>query len=261
MTLSNLFQNALLLLVALLLTACGGAPAAPTLPPTATANIQAAVESTLTALAPTTTPGPRATLPPEPTATETPIVVTLPPTLGKSIQPPLTITLPDGWKVAQNDALVMPDADNTIRTVPFVAYEGPVTGGTGTIVLLWGFPNLFNPLPQNGTPSAPDLWSDGLRLLRLAIVEANCNVGTDLKRSFRVGNLSAVGTQFAAVDCPELPDTRGWFAGLQNDGLNFIFYVYGDPITVMDTSSGELQAILDTVLFTLPEATPEASPP
>ena len=96
----------------------------------------------------------------------------------------------------------------------------------------------------------PDIWTDGTRLLRLAIVETGCNVGTDLRRNYSVGGLQAVGTQFAAVGCPQLPDTRGWFAALRQFNANFVFYVYTDPISAMDGSTpDELQAILDTVQF------------
>jgi len=97
-------------------------------------------------------------------------------------------------------------------------------------------------------------------LLRLAIVEQGCNVGTDLKRNYSVGGLSGVGTQFAAVQCPQLPDTRGWFVGVDSNGLNFIFYVFSDPIQAMDTGRNELQAILDNVHFRKLEVTPSPAP-
>jgi hypothetical protein len=277
-----------LLITTLLLAAC--APAAvptatplptlvPSLTPTNGADIQAAVEGTLTALSPTLEIQ-LTEVAATPEATPTEDVIQLPPVLGKSTEPPMDITLPVGWKVAQNDALIIPDADGAIRSIPFVAYSGPITGGQGTIVLLWGFPSLVNPFANNGTPSAqdlanlidpslgggggtpitPDLWSDGLRLLRLAIVEQGCNVGTDLKRTYTVGTLSGVGTQFAAVQCPQLPDTRGWFVGVPADGLNFIFYMFSDPIQAMDTGRSDLQAVLDTVHFHPLEVTPEATP-
>jgi hypothetical protein len=73
-----------------------------------------------------------------------------------------------------------------------------------------------------------------------------------LQREYNVGGLTAIGTQFAAVDCPELPDTRGWFAGLRQYNLNYIFYVYTGPISAMDTAEAELQSILNTVLFSVP---------
>ena len=56
---------------------------------------------------------------------------------------------------------------------------------------------------------------------------------------------------FSAVDCPfEQPDTRGWFASLNVDGLNFAFYSYVDPIQPAGSLAEiELQAIIDTLVF------------
>ncbi len=190
----------------------------------------------------------------DPEATEQ-VVVTLPPLLGTSYPPPLIIGLPPGWQYGY-DTLALQDFD-AMRNVPIAIYTGPVTGGTGTIVLMWGFPNL---IPASGIDGGiePNLWADGLRLLRLAIVEQECNIGTDLRRDYSIGGLTAVGTQFAAVNCPELPDTRGWFAGLQQFNLNFVFYTFTDPIEAMDgAAAGELQRILDSVRFVEPAtATP-----
>lgn len=268
-----------LLLLLILLAGCGGgtptATSAPTLVPSETPDIQGAVNATLTALAPTTaamvaaaeatfTPSPEVTA--EGTAEATAIVVP-DPLLGESIDPPLDITLPEGWALRENDTLLLADLSSTedLRGLPFVAWRGPVTGGTGTIVMLWGFPSLVPVTGDNamsavsGTPPPADLFADGLRLLRLAILDSTCNIGTDLRRSYRIGNLSAVGTQFAAVECPELPDTRGWFAGVQSGGLSFVFYVYALPIESMDVASNELQAILDTIQFRVPDA-PTATP-
>jgi hypothetical protein len=259
------------LLLALLLSACAQSPTATpqaTLVPSLTASpdIQAAVIGTMTALADvpkhTVTPAPGAATA-EATPEATPLVVTIQPFLGKNLNLPMDVTLPKGWELIKNDVLLMADIrpegidpNNTISGIPITAFRGPVTGGIGTIVVLWGFPNLVNPFPQNGTPTAPDLWSDGLRLLRSAVLDPKCNIGTDLKRTYRIGLESAVGTQFAAISCPNEPDTRGWFAGLQQNNLNFVFYVYTDPIAAMDSGRDELQAILDTVRFKpLPEAT------
>lgn len=240
----------------------------PSLTPTSAPDIQVAVEGTLTALAPA--PAASATPTLTPTVTATLPSVELPATLGRASDPPIEITFPQGWQVAQNDALIIPDADNSLRAIPYVAYNGPISGGQGTIVLLWGFPSLVNPFPQDGTPGVnlidpsqsnvkPDLWSDGLRLLRLAIVEPGCNVGTDLKRAYRVGALSGDGTQFAAVECPQLPDTRGWFVGVTHSNLNYIFYMFSDPIGAMDRGQSELQGILDTIVFHAP-VTPQPTP-
>lgn len=180
---------------------------------------------------------------------------TFDPLAHQQIDPPLTIALPEGWSSGY-DALVLQDIDG-IRPIPFAVYTGPVTGGTGTIVLLWGFPNLIK---ASSALIEPDIWTDSTRLLRLAVVGEGCNVGTDLRRSYSVGGIQAIGTQFAAVACPDLPDTRGWFAGLRQFNLNFVFYAFTEPIAAMDGSApDEMQAILDTVQFVEPEVTPEAS--
>lgn len=226
-----------------LLAACAGAVPTPTLTP---------VPSSTPTRPATSTPAP----PPTPTDAEpTPIPLQLTPLAGSGAAPPVTMKFPAGWGYAY-DTLALVDVDNTLRPIPLAVYRGPVTGGTGTIVLLWGFPNFLagSPLALPGTPTpAPDLWADGLRLFRLALVDAGCNPGTDLQRPYTVGGLAATGTQFAIVDCPESPDTRGWFAGLQVGGLNFVFYVYAEPITAMDSAWNELQAILDTAVFSVPE--------
>ncbi len=195
-----------------------------------------------------------------PEATEDVDRYTYDPLTHDPIEPPLTLDLPSGWAHAY-DSIVLQDIDG-IRPIPFAIYQGPVTGGTGYIVLLWGFPNLVNVGSGQTSAIQPDVWTDATRLLRLAIVEQGCNVGTDLRRNYSVGGLQATGTQFAAVDCPELPDTRGWFAALRQFNVNFVFYMYTDPITAMDdeTTTQDLQAILDTVQFVMPEvpaATPE----
>lgn len=222
------------------LTACAQAAPTPTNTPTL---VPSSTPTIIPSATPNVTPTPAVSVAPS----ETPIVVTVPPLLGQQLEPPIDIVLPQGWSVGYN-TLALSDVD-TIRPVPLAIYQGPVTGGMGTIVLLWGFPSLMAGNAALTPDPQPSLWSDGLRLLRLAIVEQGCNVGTDLERSYRVGNLAATGTQWAAVDCPELPDTRGWFAGVHSEGLNFIFFVFADPIQAMDSGSEELQAVLDTVTF------------
>ncbi len=261
-----------------LLCACTGTPA-PTaiaqaspvasLTTTGVSDVQAAVNGTMTALSAQQalstldTPQPNVTFVPDftLTPTEAPLVITLPPTTGDKVPPPIDITLPQGWKVGY-DAQVLADVEpNKFRVIPVAFYSGPITGGTGNIALYWGFPNLVTPSTDAMAQAVmgmtlaaapePDLWSDGVRLLRSAVIESDCNIGVDVRRSYRIGLLSAEGTQWSAVTCTKskLPDTRGWFAGVKEQGINFVFYVFSDPITAMDTSSGELQAILDTVRF------------
>ena len=215
---------------------------------------------------PTLTPVPTSTSTPiPPTATDTPTPTeTLTPTItatpeihdedlvGEGIAPPLDIDLPEDWAEPRYLAVALPDVDSALRLVYVTAYEGPVTGGKGRIVVLWGFPNIFTgslaTLPGTPTP-APDLYVDGLRLFRTAMVETGCNAGTDVQRDFPIGDRSGSGTYFAIVDCPKSADTRGWFAGLQEQGLNFVFFIYVEPIEAINGASGDLQAILDSVRF------------
>ncbi|MAS37139.1 MAG: hypothetical protein CL610_24275 [Anaerolineaceae bacterium] len=238
------------MIVAVLLAACGAAPTpTPTLTP---------VPSSTPTTPPTATPEPSPTPAPEITeeataeAEETLL-------LGEGAPPPFEITLPDGWQIAMQNALFIPDVDATARPVQVTVYEGPVSEGTGTIVVMWGFPNFMvgSPFALPGTPTpAPNLWSDGLRLFRTAMVEQGCNAGTDLERTYNIGDRTGSGTKFAIVDCPETPDTRGWFVGLQEDGLNFVFFVYAEPIEAMDTSEDALQGILDSIEFHVSESFP-----
>jgi len=215
------------------------------------ARADAAIQAALNA---TDTPSPDSTIDPESTE---PVVITLPPVQNQEIPPPLELTLPDGWRT-HHDTLLLGDVD-AMRSVPFSYFTGPVTGGTGSIVLLWGFPNLVAGNPFDASGVQIDLFTDGLRLLRLAVIEQGCNIGTDLRREYSIGGLTAVGTQFSAVTCPEMSDTRGWFAGLQQNDINFIFYAFTEPIEAIDGARGELQAILDSVRFVFPTPQPTST--
>lgn len=239
------------ILIMLLLSACTGADPtpAPTIVPTVTASpVATATTFVMPTVRPSATP-----IPVTPTAT----AIQLDPLAGVAIEPPLTLDLPPEW-LAGYDMMVFNDVGE-LTDVPFGLYTGPVSGGTATIVILWNFRSISpgNPLAQ---PSGgqPDLWLDGLRLLRSLIIEPACNIGTDQRYEYRVGGLPAVGTQWSAIDCPDdLPDTRGWFAGLNVENVNFLFYVYSDPITALDGPAiQEVQAILDSVQFTLNTGTP-----
>jgi hypothetical protein len=239
------------LIILILLSGCGALSApTPTVTPSPVPSSTPTEPPTLTPFA-TETPLPEVTV----EATQEIQISTL---VGQGVPPPFDITLPDGWKYAY-DALAIADVDSALRAVQLAIYQGPVTGGNGTIVVMWGFPNIIagNPFILPGTPTpAPDLWSDGLRLFRTAMVERGCNAGTDLQRPYSVGGRTGSGTKFAIVDCPETPDTRGWFVGLQEEGLNFVFYVYAEPIEAMDSAEVELQAVLDTIQFRVSESFP-----
>jgi hypothetical protein len=230
------------------LAACTSA--APTSTPTATPTL-------LPSLTPTALPSLTPTLGAEPISEATPETtvetLALTPLAGFGVEPPVTMTFPDGWGY-HIDTFALADVAD-LRAIPVVYYEGPIAGGAGVgkIYLFWGFPNLVDPFPDDATTLAPNLWSDGLRLFRLAMVDPGCNSGTDIQRTYRIGNQSAVGTQFSIVDCPESPDTRGWFAGTQVNGLNFVFFVLAEPIETMEVADEELQSILNSAVFNVPE--------
>jgi hypothetical protein len=247
------------------LAACSPAPAPePTFAASPTSDLTAVATST-----PTTEPtvGPSIE-PPTATASFTPlptddrIPVTLNPTVLTDLEAPIRIAIPDDWQVA-SDALLLP-ASQGVRAVPFSLYQGPVPGGTGTILLLWGFENVV-PAAPTGSPLAPiNLFADGLRMLLFTVVEAECNFAYDEERIFSVGGLDGPGTYFAADDCPDnLPSVRGWFSAISQNGLNFAFYAYTEPMEALEGATGDLQAILDSVVFDfslLPTAEPTRSP-
>jgi hypothetical protein len=244
----------LICLSVVLLAACdaltGGQPeptATPTLLPSLTPTA-----SPTAAQIPTATPDdPLPQAEPEETPAVEDIQMIIEAAAGQEIDPPIEIVLPEGWGRFNATQVIQDIAGPYL--VPFSVYTGPVTGGDGYIILLWGFGSLsraVNPLLAEEGDFEPDLWADGVRLLRLAVVEPGCNIGTDVRREFAVGGLPAAGTYFSVVDCPETVDTRGWLAGLRQDGMNFLFYAYTEPITAMDGSAhAELQAVLDSVTF------------
>jgi len=181
------------------------------------------------------------------TPSETPILVE--PLAGVESVPPLTIELPENWQLGY-DTLIYQEFDE-LTYLPFALYTGEVTGGFGTIVLLWNYRNITTGNPLSNEFGQTDVWVDALRLLRVAIFENACNFGTAPRDdSYQVGGRFATGSLYSVVDCPDLPDTRGWFVALEVDGMNFAFYMYTDPIEAMDGNAPlEMQAILDTIQF------------
>ena len=197
------------------------------------------------------------------TATPTAVPMVLDPLLGISTKPPFEIALPEGWQLVLRDTFtyqdLVPDADGQYETLPIDVYYGPVTDGDGWIIMLWGFDSL---LPVDNTLTEAEFyqraaWLNGLRMLQFVVFDPECNIGTAPQRDYTIGDLPAVGTTFSAVDCPyEQPDTRGWFAALSINNLNFAFYAYADPIIPAGSIvEFELQAIIDTVVFNVEDIT------
>jgi hypothetical protein len=184
----------------------------------------------------------------------TPIFVD--PLLGLPIAPPISIDLPDGWLYGY-DTILYNEVDGAVDSVPFALYTGEVSGGIGTIVMVWGYDSVTTGIEFDPNFGVVNPWLDGLRMLRAIIFDPRCNIGTAPRRDYTVGLLPAAGTTFNVVDCPaDQPDTRGWFAALNVDGINFAFYVYIDPMPPAGTpAEAELQAVLDSVQFRVAEMT------
>jgi hypothetical protein len=225
----------------LILSACAGNSVTTTTTPlpTLVATNTALVRPTLP---PVFTPTPGAIV----TATSTPVLID--PLTGVAVEPPINMTLPEGWGFAY-DTFIYQELGQ-LNYIPFALYQGPVTGGTGSILLLWNFPSIA---AASDSSTELNMYVDGLRLLRSVVFDPTCNIGTDPERDFNVGGITATGSYYRVVDCPADPNTRGWFAGLVQRNVNFVFYVYADPIEIVEEGiRNELQAILDTLTFEFP---------
>lgn len=180
---------------------------------------------------------------------------------GDTPPPPINIDLPEDWFYGY-ESFVFNDLGE-LRIVPFALYTGPVEGGQGYILVLWGFTSVATGNPFAGGLNV-SMYVDGLRLMRLVLLEQGCNIGTDIQQDYTIGGLPAEGTQFSAVNCPTTADTAGWFAGLQVEGVNFVFYAFVEPIEALDNgiALGQMETILDSVTFDIdsfinPEITAE----
>jgi len=184
----------------------------------------------------------------------TPTPVPLDPLLSIGVEPPMEITLPDDWLFGY-DTLAYRDIDGSIQTALVAVYTGPVTGGTGWLILTWGHSSVVNPFEME-TPERA-VFLDGLRLLRLVIFDPSCEVTVQPQAEYTVGEEIAQGAEFEAILCPDgQPDTNGWFAALTQEEINFSFYAYVDPLQEAEESAAfaELQAILDSIVFRVDEA-------
>lgn len=180
---------------------------------------------------------------------DTRIPVTLNPSVITDLEAPIRIDIPQGWRYG-SDAMLVPGSEG-VTLIPFSIYQGEVTGGQGTIIVLWAFENIIPAAPSGTALSGFNLFADGLRLLLFVVIEPECQFGYNDERSFTVGGIEGRGTFFIAQECPEeLPSLQGWFSAFRLNKLNFAFYAYTEPHdALVGPARDELQAILDTVVF------------
>ena len=217
-----------------LLSACSSAPQTPS--PTAIINptgtlepVQAATDTpTATQIPPTQTPLPTFTATAAPSVEPTATLLQVDPVIDVCVPAPVELDAPQGWQEACY-TLLYQDVANTLRTVPVTFWRGSLSGGEyeGRIVLLWGYESLTSGLP-GGERS---IFADSLRMLRLVVFSTGCNVGTNpTPQTYPLGDRDATGTTINVIDCPDAPDTRGWFAGVVDENINFSFFMYADPL-------------------------------
>ncbi len=160
------------------------------------------------------------------------------------VQPPLQITLPVGWRSLD---MVVPFRafDGSLRDLPLTIYFGALdTEVYGLIYLYWGFPNTVD-----WATGEYNLWADGVQILRGSLIGQACNLGLYDQQTFTVGGVEGVGADYQSSDCPDEPDSAGWFVVVRVDEVTFAFYMAVDPWGALPEYRDVLQAILDTVQF------------
>ena len=259
---------------AVLLTSCEPAVTIPGTPiiaasPMATSMIQPAVVTQVKPAA-TVSSAPSSTPNLTPSATSalvaamsltpnlTPVATNAPFVPEPGAPPPLTLTLPKGWRATYTRLPVVDQVGEALINV--AAYAGPVTGeaqttGTGFIYVLWNYPSLApaNPgaLPKSVTDfQKQQILGDAYRLLRGTVFDVSCTFGTYGHNDFMIGKLPAYGQTFQSTACQDnSPDVVGWYAGLYQDGTSLLFYAYIQPVADYNLGRPDLQTVLDSVVF------------
>lgn len=155
--------------------------------------------------------------------------------------PPLNMSLPEGW---ESQHIFFGGGPAGIK-IALSIYQGPLPDGlSGTLWLVWGFPNLAPPTGEL------DMWSDGVFYLR-NLLFIHCNIGVDLnnRQLFPVGQYEGTGTYYSAVDCGDAADIAGWFAALQVSGGNYAFYIGIEPVERVTQGLPYMQDIMDSISF------------
>ncbi len=216
---------------------------------------------------PTRTPAPLVVFTPtmRPSATATPAASAMTPTPGSESlplptlaaempvlpgdPPPISITLPEGWNSIDIVVPYRTFDNDTVRDVPLTIYFGTLPDGSrGFIYLYWGFPNTVSL-----ATGEYNLWADGAQILRFSLVGSDCNLGVYDQRTFPVGDQEGVGAFYQAADCPDEPDTAGWFSVMRMYDGGFAFFVAVEPPEALTTQRDFIQQVLDTVEFIPPD--------
>ncbi len=229
-------------------------------PPTATFTPFAPPHTpTASALPPTAPPSPRPpTAPPTAAAASASPdaqAATSAPYWLPGVPPPLTITLPEGWRTLD---MVVPfrALDGSLRDLPLTIYFGPLDKDVyGLIYLYWGFPNTVD-----WASGEYNLWADGVQILRGSLIGQACNLGLYDQQTFTVGGVEGVGANYQSSNCPDEPNSAGWFVVVRVAGGTFAFYTAVDPWEALPAYRDALQAILDTVQFAPAEPQTTAQP-
>ncbi len=213
-----------------------------------TADVPLMLTSTPNA-SPTVTPfGVEATVTNIPTATPT-AMVAIPtestPTVRFADPPLLTIELPTDW---DEDHFLIPISSQFVEgDIILSVYEGPLMEGVkGYIWVVWRFPNV---LPYDA--DSFDLWADAVLYLR-SMLFMGCNIGLDTENrtTYTIGGQEAVGSTYSAVQCVSgAEDVAGWFAALQYEGENYVFYMGVEPANMIGSATPALRQIANSITF------------
>lgn len=218
-----------------------------TLPePTATPTEAITSTPTLTVTpgpSPTITPHPDGAIFPQPPPTLTPAPAVNQPVILEGEPPPLQITIPENWD--QEHAFVPVGSNFAEGNLAISVYEGPISDDlTGTIWIVWGFPAVT----EDPFGDQLDMWSSAIQILR-GVMFRGCNIGLDEQQEYPIGDAVGTGSIFSAVSCEEGEDIAGYFAGVEQQGGTYAFFMGVQPVDRVLEGLPFLRDIIASVRF------------
>ena len=202
--------------------------------PSPTLDAPSPLESATTT--PTLSRTPRISVTPAPTVT--------PRSIRQAEPPLLEIDLPAGWE--QEHVLVPIESAFVATEIVLSLYEGPLASDvTGRITVLWRFTEV---VPQS---SELTLWPNAVLYLR-SLLFRDCSVADhpELRRTYVIGGRDAIGSILQVINCLDgSPDLAGWFAALDVDGENYVFYMTIEPADRIQEMQPELRSIVESIRF------------